>query len=56
MTPKRKPLKRGRPVTYVKPFSYQPSKAELEADARIPTTPVQLARVILQNVTIKPEK
>ena len=35
---------RKRPEVEVKPSTYQPSKAELEADLSIPTTPERLAR------------
>ena len=35
----------GKPAIKVKPYSYQPSKAELEADVSLPnTTPEELAR------------
>ena len=38
---------RQRPEIEVKPNSYQPSKAELEADVSIPTTPARLARAVV---------
>ena len=47
MTDKSKPDLRVRPATY------QPSKAELEEDATIDTTPEELARVALQIMTVK---
>ena len=42
-----------KPVVRVKPATYQPSKAELEEDASIDTTPEELARVALQPMTVK---
>ena len=43
----------GKPVVKVKPTSYQPSKAELGADASIPADPEHLARCLMQSVTVK---
>ena len=37
----------------IKPSSYQPTKAELEADVSIPTTPERLARCITRQVTVR---
>ena len=34
------------PTVRVRPFSYQPKKAEQEADTRIPSTPEALARSV----------
>ena len=34
------------------PIGSQPSKAELEEDVRLPCTPTQLAKAIVQDVTI----
>ncbi len=34
------------------PIGYQPSKAELEEDVRLPCTPTQLAKAIVQDVTV----
>ena len=46
-----------RPVLYVKPCAYQPSKAELEADVSIPdATPEQLARAVMQTVTVREDR
>lgn len=42
-----------RPVVKVKPHKYQPSKAELEADVCIPTTPENLAKSVLRQVTVR---
>ena len=42
-----------KPTVQVKPATYQPSKAELEEDVGIDTTPEELARVALQPMTIK---
>ena len=41
------------PVVRVQPATYQPSKAELEEDVSIDTTPEELARGALQPMTIK---
>ena len=46
-----------RPVVRLKPSSYQPSKAELEEDVRIDTTPEALLRAAVADVrveTLKP--
>ena len=37
----------------VRPATYQPSKAELEEDLSIDTTPEELARVALQSMMVK---
>ena len=37
----------------VKPHSYQPKKAELEADVSIDATPEELARAIMQPVIVQ---
>ena len=37
----------------VKPSGYQPSKAELEADASVQTTPEGLRDVIMRSVTVR---
>ena len=42
-----------KPVVRVQPATYQPSKAEIEEDMSIDTTPEELARVALQPVTVK---
>lgn len=34
------------------PIGYQPSKSELEADVRLPATPIELAKAIVQDVTV----
>ena len=49
MTTKPKP----KPVVWVRPATYQPSKAELEEDMSIETTPEELAARALRPVTIK---
>ena len=41
------------PIVEVMPYSYQPSKAELEAGVSIPTTPEKLAKAVLRNVTVR---
>lgn len=50
--PGRPPKQPARPEVRVKPHSYQPSKAELEADVSIDATPEQLARAVLRPVKI----
>ena len=40
-------------IVEVMPFSYQPSKAELEADVSIPTTPEKLAKAVLRTLTVR---
>ena len=42
-----------KPVVRVQPATYQPSKAELEEDVGIDTTPEELARVALQPMIVK---
>ena len=42
-----------KPVVQVRPATYQPSKAELEDDMAIDTTPEELARIALQPMTVK---
>ncbi len=46
-------VKQGKPSVRVKPHSHQPSKAELEEDVRIPTTPEELAQCVMQDVEIE---
>ena len=41
-----------KPVVRVRPFSYQPSKKELEEDVRVDATPEELARAILRPVKV----
>ena len=41
------------PIVEVMPYSYQPSKAELEADVSIPTTPEDLGRRVMQRVAVR---
>ena len=42
-----------KPVVKVKHHSYQPSKAELEEDMSIDATPQELARRLMQQVTVQ---
>ena len=44
-----------RQTVIVKPSSYQPSVAELEADMSIDATPEEIARSVMRDVTIKPQ-
>ena len=49
-------IARDRKVVKVRPYAYQPSKDELNADVILQATPEQLARAVLRDVTIKPEQ
>ena len=40
----------------VKPHSYQPPKAELEADMSIAATPEEVAKAVMKQVTVKEMK
>ena len=43
----------NKPVVEIEPSSYQPSKAELEADMSIPSvTPEELAKAVLRDVIL----
>ena len=46
-------MTKDKPEARVHPATYQPSKAELEADMSIDSTPEELARVALQPMTVK---
>ena len=46
-------MSNDKPVVRVQPATYQPSKAELEADVGIDATPEELAWVALQPMTMK---
>ena len=46
-------MTKDKPEVRVRPATYQPSKAELEEDVSIDTTPEELARVALQPMTVK---
>ena len=41
-----------KPVVEVEPYSYQPSRAELREDMSIPTTPEELAKAVVRDVTV----
>ena len=45
-----------RPVVILKSERYQPTKAELEADVSIPTTPERLAKMVGRKVIVRREK
>ena len=47
---------RIRPVITLKQERYQPTKAELEEDVSIPTTPERLAKIVGRKVTVRREK
>ena len=46
-------MKRGDQLVELKPSDYQPTKAELEADVTIDTTPERLADYVLRQVTVR---
>ena len=51
---KRKRRKRIRRLEIeLPPIGYQPSKAEIEEEVRLPCTPTQLARAVMQDVTTR---
>ena len=50
------PRPRIRPVITLKPERYQPTKAVLEEDVSIPTTPERLAKVVGRKVIVRREK
>ena len=41
------------PIVKVKPHSYQPSKAELDADISINATPEDVAKAVMKQVTVQ---
>lgn len=41
------------PTITVKHHTYQPKKAELEDDMNIPTSPKELARIVLRKVDVE---
>ena len=43
----------GKPAVRLKPSSYQPSKAEMEEDIGIDTTPENLLRAVVRDVRIE---
>lgn len=45
-----------RPVITLRSERYQPTKAELEEDVSIPTTPERLAKIVGRKVTVRREK
>ena len=51
-----KPKSMPKFVVGVKPHSYQPSKAELEADMRIDSTPEELGEAIMRSVRLRETK
>ena len=52
MPKKRKRKRIKRTQVEIQPTTYQPSKAELEADISLPCTPTQLARSVLRDVNL----
>ena len=51
-----KPSKLKRPVVKVKPYSYQPSKAELEEETSLPMDPETLVKRLVADVVVVKEK
>ena len=45
-------MAKDKPTVRVRPATYQPSKAELEEDMTVDTTPEELARVALQPIKV----
>ena len=43
-------------IIKVKPHTYQPSKAELEADITVDATPEELRRALVRPVIMQPEE
>lgn len=43
---------KGLPEVRVRPYSYQPSKAELEEEMQIDATPEELAKALLRQVKV----
>lgn len=52
--PNRRTIKDA-PTVRVKSSRYQPSKAELEEEVRISTTPARLAKAVVKTVKVKHE-
>ena len=48
-------MTKPKPVVRLKPSSYQPSKAELQEDLRINTTPEELMRAVVRDVRVETE-
>ena len=51
----RRPAAAAKPVVRVRPFSYQPSKAELEDDVSVDASPEDVRAALMRTVTIKEE-
>ena len=51
--PKRRRKRIRRREIELPPIGYQPSKAELEEDERLPVTPTELAKAVMQDVVIR---
>ena len=50
--PKRRRKSIQRREIELPPIGYQPSKAELEEEVRLPATPTELAKAAMQDVTV----
>ena len=48
--------KRKRPTVKVKPYSYQPKKAELEEEIHLPMDPEALAKQLVSDVVVVKER
>ena len=46
------PEPKRKPVVRVRPYAYQPNKAEIEEDVRLDATPDELARAALRPVEV----
>ena len=45
-----------KPTVKVRPFSYQPKRAELREEVKIETTPEKLAKSVLRQVQVAEDK
>ena len=52
---KGRPAAAAKPVVRVRPFSYQPSKRELEDDVSVNASPEDVRAALMRTVTIKEE-
>ena len=48
--------KKARPTLKVRPRSHQPTKAEMNEDVTIPTTPEHLAKCLTRTVRVEEEE
>ena len=50
---KKEPVEIVRRQVRVKPYSYQPSKAELEADVSVEASPEEIRDALMRSVTVE---